>query len=43
MMMNLCKNAVDGVLESWRVFLASVNERESQPNFDRLWNECFEE
>jgi hypothetical protein len=39
----LVKTAVDGLHESWQFFIASVNGREAQPNFDRLWNECFEE
>jgi hypothetical protein len=39
----LVKTAIDGLHESWEFFITSVNGREAQPNFDRLWNECFEE
>jgi hypothetical protein len=40
---DLVQTAVDGLPESWRVFLSSVNGREAQPNFDRLWHDCLEE
>jgi hypothetical protein len=40
---DLLQTAVDGLPESWAVFLASVNGREAQPNFDRLWHDCLEE
>jgi hypothetical protein len=40
---DLVQTAVDGLPESWGVFLASVNGREAQPNFDRLWHDCLEE
>jgi hypothetical protein len=40
---DLVQTAFDGLPESWGVFLASVNGREVQPNFDRLWHDCLEE
>jgi hypothetical protein len=40
---DLVQTAVDGLLESWEIFLASVNGREAQPNFERLWHDCLEE
>jgi hypothetical protein len=40
---DLVQTAVDGLLESQGIFLASVNGRESQPNFERLWHDCLEE
>jgi hypothetical protein len=40
---DLVQTAFDGLLESRGVFLASVNGREVQPNFDRLWHDCLEE
>jgi hypothetical protein len=33
---DLVQTAVDGLPESWGTFLASVNGREAQPNFERL-------
>jgi hypothetical protein len=40
---DLVQTAFDGLPESWGVFLASVNGREVQPNFDRLWHDRLEE
>jgi hypothetical protein len=40
---DLVQIAVDGLPESWGIFLASVNGREAQPNFERLWHDCLEE
>jgi hypothetical protein len=40
---DLVQTAFDGLPDSWGVFLASVNGRESQPNFERLWHDCLEE
>jgi hypothetical protein len=40
---DLVQTAVDGLPKSWEIFLASVNEREAQPNFERLWHDCLEE
>jgi hypothetical protein len=40
---DLVQTAVDGLTESWGVFLSSVNAREAQPNFERLWHDCLEE
>jgi hypothetical protein len=37
------QTAFDGLPASWGVSLASVNGREVQPNFDRLWHDCLEE
>jgi hypothetical protein len=40
---DLVQTTFDGLPDSWGVFLASVNGRESQPNFERLWHDCLEE
>jgi hypothetical protein len=40
---DLVQTVVDGLPESWGIFLALVNGREAQPNFDRLWHDCLEE
>jgi len=40
---DLVQTAIDGLPESWGIFLASVNGREAQPNFERLWHDCLEE
>jgi hypothetical protein len=40
---DLVQIAIDGLPAAWGVFLASVNGRESQPNFERLWHDCLEE
>jgi hypothetical protein len=40
---DLVQIAGDGLLDSWEIFLASVNEREAQPNFKRLWHDCIGE
>jgi hypothetical protein len=40
---DLVQNEVDGLPESWGVFLASVYGREVQPNCDRLWHDYLEE
>jgi hypothetical protein len=40
---DLVQTAVDGLPESWETFLSSVNGREVQPNFERLWHDCLEE
>jgi hypothetical protein len=40
---DLVQIAVDGLPESRGIFLASVNGREAQPNFERLWHDCLEE
>jgi hypothetical protein len=37
------QKSVDGLPDSWETFLSSVNEREVQPNFERLWHDCLEE
>jgi hypothetical protein len=33
---DLVQTVVDGLLDSWGIFLASVNGREAQPKFERL-------
>jgi hypothetical protein len=40
---DLVQAAIDGLPAIWGVFLASVNGRETQPNFARLWHDCLEE
>jgi hypothetical protein len=40
---DLVQTTIDGLPAAWGVFLASVNRRESQPNFERLWHDCLEE
>ena len=39
---DLVQTAIDGLPAAWGVFLASVNGRETQPNFARLWHDCLE-
>jgi hypothetical protein len=38
---DLIQAIFDGLPPSWDTFLASVNGRDSQPNFERLWNDCL--
>ena len=40
---NLVQTTVDGLPESWEIFLSFVNGREIQINFERLWHDCLEE
>jgi hypothetical protein len=40
---DLVQTTVDGLPESWGTFLGSVNGREAQTNFERLWQDCLEE
>jgi hypothetical protein len=40
---DLVQTTVDSLPESWEKFLSPVNEREVQPNFERLWHDCLEE
>ena len=40
---DLVQTVFDGLPVSWETFLASVNGREFQPNFERLWHDCLEE
>jgi hypothetical protein len=40
---DLVQSAADGLPDSWETFLSSVNGREVQPNFERLWYDCLEE
>jgi hypothetical protein len=34
---------VDGLPSSWETFLARINARENQPDFERLWHDCLQE
>jgi len=40
---DLVQSVVDGLPDSWETFLSSVNGREVQPNFERLWHDCLED
>jgi hypothetical protein len=40
---DLVQTTVDGLPDSWETFLSSINGREVQPNFERLWHDCLEE
>ena len=40
---DLVQTVFDGLPTTWETFLASVNEREVQPNFKRLWQDCLDE
>jgi hypothetical protein len=40
---DLVQTTVDGLPKSWETFLSSINGREVQPNFERLWHDCLEE
>ena len=40
---DLLQAAIDGIPSSWETFLAVVNDREEQPNFERLWHDCLQE
>ena len=40
---DLVQTIFDALPESWETFLTSVNGREVQPNFKRLWHDCLEE
>ena len=40
---DLVQTIVDGLPDSWETCLSSVNGRQVQPNFKRLWNDCLEE
>jgi hypothetical protein len=40
---DLVQTAGDGLPDSWEIFLASINEKEAQPNFKRLWHDCLGE
>ena len=40
---DLVQAIFDGLPFSWDTFLASVNGRENQPTFERLWNDCLQE
>ena len=40
---DLVRVVFDGLPTTWETFLASVNGREVQLNFERLWHDCLEE
>jgi hypothetical protein len=40
---DLVQTAVDGLPSSWETFLAGINARENQPDFERLWHDCLQE
>jgi len=40
---DLVQAIFDGLPPSWDTFLASVNGRETQPAFERLWHDCLQE
>ena len=40
---DLVQAIFDGLPPSWDTFLASVNGREFEPNFEHLWHDCIQE
>ena len=40
---DLLQTAIDRLPSSWDTFLATVNGREEQPNFEILWHDCIQE
>ena len=38
---DLLQTAINGIPSSWETFLAAVNGREDQPNFEILWHDCI--
>jgi hypothetical protein len=40
---DLVQSIVDGLPSSWETFLARINARENQPNFERLWHDWLQE
>ena len=40
---DLVHKVFNGLLASWETFLAAVNGREVQTNFEILWHDCLEE
>jgi hypothetical protein len=40
---DLVQTVVHGLPPAWEVFLSGVNERETRPNFERLWHDCLQE
>ena len=40
---DLVQTVFDGLPTTWETFLASVNGRGDQPNFERLWHDCLDE
>ena len=40
---DLVQTVFDGLPTTWETFLASVNGRGDQPNFERLWHDCLNE
>lgn len=40
---DLVQIAIFGLPQSWETFLSSVNGRDVQPSFERLWHDCLQE
>ena len=40
---DLVQTMFDALPTTWETFFASVNGREVQPNFERLWHDCLDE
>jgi hypothetical protein len=40
---DLVQAIFDGLPPSWETFLSSVNGRQIQPTFERLWHDCLQE
>ena len=40
---DLVQAVVNGLPNSWEIFLAYDSGNENQPNFERLWHDCLEE
>jgi hypothetical protein len=40
---DLVQSVVDGLPSSWETFLARINARKNQPDFERLWHDCLQE
>ena len=40
---DLVQTVVDGLSSTWEAFLVAVNDRETQPNLERLWHDCLQE
>lgn len=41
--MTWCRLLLMVLPPTWEVFLSGVNSRETQPDFERLWHDCFQE
>ena len=40
---DLVQTMFDGLPTTWETFLASINGRGDQPNFERLWHDCLDQ